>query len=56
MLNIRHAVLGDVNDLHDLYMKHLTQYPPKEPQDISKWQDLLKHSSAIQIITCLLAN
>jgi len=42
MLIIREAVLSDVEDLHELYMKHLTQYPPKEQQDIDKWTELLK--------------
>ena len=39
---IREAVLQDVQDLHDLYMYHLTQYPPKEQQNINLWSDLLK--------------
>lgn len=34
--------MNDVNDLQELYMKHLTQYPPKELQDVVKWSDLLK--------------
>ena len=42
MFNIRRALLSDVDDLHELYMKHLTQYPPNEPQDITKWSDLLE--------------
>jgi len=42
VLNIREAILTDVNDLHELYMEHLTTYPPKEPQDIVKWAELLK--------------
>ena len=42
MLNIREVLLDDVNDLCELYMKHLTQYPPEEPQDIIKWSALLK--------------
>lgn len=42
MLNIRNAGLSDVGSLHELYMKHLTQHPPTEPQDISKWSELLK--------------
>ena len=42
MLNIREALLSDVKDLNELYMKHLTQYPPKEEQDINKWEIQLK--------------
>lgn len=41
-MNIRESNLNDVNDLQELYMKHLTQYPPKELQDVVKWSDLLK--------------
>ena len=43
MLKIRESLLSDVNDLYELYMNHLAQYPPKEPQDIIKWTDLLKN-------------
>ena len=42
MLTIREAALQDVCDLQELYIKHLTQYPPEEPQDIDKWSDLLQ--------------
>ena len=42
MLSIREALPRDVNDLYELYMRHLTQYPTTEPQDISKWSDLLQ--------------
>jgi len=42
MLNIREAVLSDVNGLYDLYMNHLTKSPSKEPQDMSKWTELLR--------------
>ena len=41
MLNIREALLSDVGDLQELYMRHLTQAPPKEPQDLDKWAALL---------------
>jgi len=41
MLIIREARPNDVQDLHELYMEHLTKEPPKEPQDISKWSLLL---------------
>ena len=41
MLNIREAAASDVAALHDLYMNHLTQYPPKEEQNIVKWSELL---------------
>ena len=42
MLNIREAVLTDVNGLYDLYINHLTKNPPEEPQDINKWAELLE--------------
>jgi ribosomal protein S18 acetylase RimI-like enzyme len=42
MFNIREAVLGDIEDLYELYMAHLTQFPPEEKQDIAKWSELLK--------------
>ena len=42
MFNIREAALQDVCDLQELYMKHLTQSPPEEPQGIDKWSDLLE--------------
>ena len=42
MMTIREAALHDVQDLHELYMRHLTQYPPKEQQNMELWSDLLK--------------
>ena len=42
MLIIREAALHDVEDLQELYMKHLTRNPPKERQDINKWSELLQ--------------
>ena len=42
MLNIREATVNDVAALHELYMNHLTRYPPKEEQDIAKWSKLLE--------------
>ena len=41
MLNIREASLKDVEDLQELYLEHLTQNPPQNPMDISKWTELL---------------
>jgi len=41
MLNIRKATLNDVDALYILYMKHLTQHPPEQPQDIKKCVELL---------------
>ena len=38
-LIIREAVLNDVNDLRELYMEHLTKYPPKENQDMEKFTE-----------------
>lgn len=42
MLIIRKAAPEDAAALHELYMKHLTPYPPKEEQDMGKWSALLK--------------
>lgn len=42
MLIIREATLDDVEALHELYMNHLTSFPPKEEQDMNKWLELLK--------------
>lgn len=42
MLKIRNAKVSDVEVLHELYMEHLTQHPPSEPQDISNWSELLE--------------
>lgn len=42
MLYIREAAINDVEALHDLYMNHLTRYPPKEEQNISEWSKLLE--------------
>jgi GNAT superfamily N-acetyltransferase len=41
-LHIREAVLRDIEGLHELYMEHLTQDPPEEPQDLAKWADMLE--------------
>ncbi len=41
MLNIREVSLKDVKDLQELYLEHLTQNPPQNPLDISKWAELL---------------
>jgi len=44
MLTIREAALGDVEALRELYLDHrnLTKDPPKEPQGLAVWSDLLK--------------
>ena len=42
MLLIRGACSSDVLFLYELYMKHITQSPPKEPHNIAKWSALLK--------------
>ena len=46
MISIREANVNDVGDLYDLYMEHLTPYPPKEQQDISRWRLLLESFAA----------
>jgi ribosomal protein S18 acetylase RimI-like enzyme len=41
-LEIREATANDVDDLQELYIKHLTQDPPKEPQIKEEWISLLE--------------
>ena len=38
---IRKATGTDADDLKTLYFEFLTQYPPKEEQNMQKWQNLL---------------
>lgn len=38
---IRKAKGTDANELKVLYFEYLTQYPPKEEQDMNMWQNLL---------------
>lgn len=38
---IRKATATDAEQLKTLYFEHLTHYPPKEEQDMKKWQALL---------------
>lgn len=38
---IRKATGSDANDLKTLYFEFLTQYPPKEEQNMQQWADLL---------------
>ena len=38
---IRKATGSDANDLKTLYCEFLTHYPPKEEQNMQKWQDML---------------
>lgn len=41
MLIIRKATSTDADALQDLYLNHLTSSPPKEPQDIKVWREML---------------
>jgi len=41
MLTIRQAAPGDAQALHELYTRHLTKFPPEEPQDLGQWATLL---------------
>lgn len=38
---IRKAKATDAHDLKELYFEHLTQFPPKEEQDMDLWCNLL---------------
>ena len=41
MMYIRKAKCTDANDLKVLYFQYLTQFPPKEEQDMNLWERLL---------------
>lgn len=41
-MNIRKATSADANDLKELYFEYLTHFPPKEEQDMKKWQQMLE--------------
>ena len=41
MLTIRKATPSDAEALCELYWRHLTANPPKEPQDMNVWRDKL---------------
>ena len=38
---IRKAKVADAHDLKVLYFEHLTQFPPKDEQDMDLWRNLL---------------
>lgn len=38
---IREATAADANDLKTLYFDFLTQFPPKEEQDMNRWADVI---------------
>ena len=46
MLTIREATAADAGDLQELYGKHLTRFPPAEPQDAAQWERLLETFAA----------
>jgi len=41
-VKIREALVDDVEGLQELYLKHLTKYPPQEPQLKKDWITLLE--------------
>jgi len=41
-MKIREVILEDVEELMELYLKHLTRYPPKEKQNKEEWISLIK--------------
>jgi GNAT superfamily N-acetyltransferase len=41
-MEIRQAFTNDVDDLQELYLQQLTQYPPKEPQIKEDWCSLIE--------------
>lgn len=41
VFSIRKACPGDAEALQELYLHHLTAYPPKESQDVRQWIGLL---------------
>ena len=41
-MEIREVTISDVDDLQELYLRHLTKYPPKEPQTKDNWCKLIE--------------
>ena len=41
-MEIREALISDVNDLQELYLRHLTNCPPCEPQIMNNWCTLIE--------------
>jgi len=41
-MEIRDVTISDVDDLQELYLRHLTKYPPKEPQIKDNWCKLIE--------------
>ena len=52
---IRKAKAKDANDLKVLYFEHLTQFPPKEEQDMDLWRKLLDQFEQDEHIHLLVA-
>jgi GNAT superfamily N-acetyltransferase len=46
MFTIRPAASGDAQALCELYMRHLAQAPPEQPQDLAQWAALLAEFAA----------
>lgn len=42
IMEIRELLCSDIEDIIDLYMKHLTPYPPKEEQIKEDWLSMLE--------------
>ena len=40
---IREATVADANDLKTLYFEFLTQFPPKEEQDMNRWAKVISN-------------
>lgn len=42
MFKIRSVSVGDVDDLYELYTRHLTTDEPSEPQDLNQWRLMIE--------------
>jgi GNAT superfamily N-acetyltransferase len=41
-MEIRKARTSDMADLQELYLRHLTSYPPQEPQNLGAWTAMME--------------
>ncbi len=54
-MEIREAIVSDVENLMDLYLNHLTKYPPKEKQNSNEWIEFIENFIAAKNYNLLVA-
>ncbi|MBI9014766.1 MAG: GNAT family N-acetyltransferase [Clostridiales bacterium] len=54
-MEIREAIVSDVESLMDLYLNHLTKYPPKEKQNSNEWIEFIEKFIADENYNLLVA-